>query len=151
MRPSVALFGGLFDEAPQSVWDTKRMPIDQELATEYGTVPNAPPKSRRAGVVLHPTSLAGPYGAALQRRKREFVTLGVSGGKSRSRGRFATPADFPPHDCSPYLPGYAYDLGVWGLSIVQGPWYVGSLSFVVLHPPRLRGPTVCCLLCPPHV
>jgi hypothetical protein len=29
-----------------------------------------------------------------------IVTCGISGGGGRSRGRFATPADFPRHDCS---------------------------------------------------
>jgi hypothetical protein len=55
-----ALFG-LFD-GPKSIWDTKNMTIDADLTPEYGDVPDAPPKPRRAGVVMHPTSFAGPYG-----------------------------------------------------------------------------------------
>jgi hypothetical protein len=41
----------------------------------------------------------------------------------RSRGRFATPADFPQHDCSPYR-RKTYAANVWDLSIVQGPFSV---------------------------
>jgi hypothetical protein len=42
----------------------------------------------------------------------------------RSRGRFATPADFPLHDGTTPYPGYTYGVGVWDLSIVQGPFSV---------------------------
>jgi hypothetical protein len=41
-----------------------------------------------------------PYTPAALNKLR-IVTVGVSGGR-RSRGRFATPADFPLHDCSSY-------------------------------------------------
>jgi hypothetical protein len=36
---------------------------------------------------------------------------------------FATPADLPRHDGTPYR-GCAYDVGVWILSIVHGPFSV---------------------------
>jgi hypothetical protein len=39
----------------------------------------------------------------------------------RSRGRYATPAGFLLHDDTG---GYTYDVGVWDLSIVQGPFSV---------------------------
>ena len=51
-------------------------------------------------------------------QKLRIVTLGISGG-DRSRGRYATPVDFPLHDGT-FIRGYAYDDGVWDLSIVQG-------------------------------
>jgi hypothetical protein len=43
---------------------------------------------------------------------------GVSGGRSLTGGRYATPADSPLHDGTPY------DVGVWYLSIVQGSFSV---------------------------
>ncbi|KAK3257726.1 4-alpha-glucanotransferase dpe1, chloroplastic/amyloplastic [Cymbomonas tetramitiformis] len=36
--------------------------IGETLPKEYSDIPKQPPKGRRAGVVLHPTSLPGPYG-----------------------------------------------------------------------------------------
>jgi hypothetical protein len=48
-------------------------------------------------------SVAGgirPYARQLMKKLR-IVTLGISGGR-RSRGRFATPTDFPLQDCRPY-------------------------------------------------
>jgi hypothetical protein len=54
--------------------------------------------------------------------KLRIVTKGFRAG-DRSRGRFATPADFPLHDGTPYR-DYAYDVGVWDLSIIQGPFSV---------------------------
>jgi hypothetical protein len=41
----------------------------------------------------------------------------------RSSGRFATPADFPLHDCSPYSHADVRRL-VWDSSLVQGPFSV---------------------------
>ena len=35
-------------------------------------------------------------------------------------GRYATPADFPRHDTVPRTGGYAYAVGVWDMSFVQG-------------------------------
>jgi len=54
---------GASKETPKNVWDTKNMKIGDTLTQEYGDVPKQPVKGRRAGVVLHPTSLPGPYGA----------------------------------------------------------------------------------------
>jgi hypothetical protein len=59
----------------------------------------------------------------------------------RSRGRFATPADFPLQYGTPYR-GYAHGVGVWDLSIIQGPFTVGGCCkiaavralLVVLYP-----------------
>jgi hypothetical protein len=41
-----------------------------------------------------------------------------------SRGCFASPADFPLHDCSAYREGYTYAAEVWALSLVQGAFSV---------------------------
>jgi hypothetical protein len=53
-------------------------------------------------------------------QKWRIVTLGFRVG-GRSRGRYATPAEFTLHDGTG---GYTYDDGVWDLSIVQGPFSV---------------------------
>jgi hypothetical protein len=53
-------------------------------------------------------------------KKLRIVMVGFRVG-DRSRGRYATPADFPRHDMVPCTGGYAYAVGVWDLSIVQGP------------------------------
>jgi hypothetical protein len=39
----------------------------------------------------------------------------------RSRGRFATPADQPRHDCSPYSHMHTYGASIWDVPILQGP------------------------------
>eukprot|EP00242_Pyramimonas_sp_CCMP2087_P006040 CAMPEP_0198225520 /NCGR_PEP_ID=MMETSP1445-20131203/101422_1 /TAXON_ID=36898 /ORGANISM="Pyramimonas sp., Strain CCMP2087" /LENGTH=534 /DNA_ID=CAMNT_0043905067 /DNA_START=263 /DNA_END=1867 /DNA_ORIENTATION=+ len=38
------------------------MEMDADLPVGYENIPQTPPTGRRAGVVLHPTSLPGPYG-----------------------------------------------------------------------------------------
>ena len=50
----------------------------------------------------------------------------------RSRGRFATPADFPRHDGT-RTEGYAYAAKVWELSIVQGPLSVAPCQTLALR------------------
>jgi hypothetical protein len=50
----------------------------------------------------------------------------------RSRGRYATPADSLLHAMVPCTEGYAYDLGVWDLSIVQGPFSVAPVPTLQL-------------------
>jgi hypothetical protein len=67
----------------------------------------------------------------------------------RSRGRFATHADSPRHDGTPYR-GYAYDVGVWDLSIMQGPFavapcqtlkgYDSHFCTALPHPPTAHAP-----------
>jgi hypothetical protein len=51
----------------------------------------------------------------------------------RSQGRFATPADFSLHGGSPCTGGYTYDVGVWALSIVQGPFSVAPCQTLALR------------------
>jgi hypothetical protein len=53
----------------------------------------------------------------------------VSGGGSLT-GRYATPAEFPLHD-SNRTGGNAYDVGVWDLSIVQGPCSVAPKTLTL--------------------
>jgi hypothetical protein len=43
-----------------------------------------------------------PRASAFAPTKQLRIVMGISGGGGRSRGRFATPADSPRHDCSPY-------------------------------------------------
>lgn len=38
------------------------LPVGSALPEGYGDPPPAPPKHRRSGVILHPTSLTGSYG-----------------------------------------------------------------------------------------
>mmetsp|Transcript_13974 Transcript_13974/g.29857 ORF Transcript_13974/g.29857 Transcript_13974/m.29857 type:complete len:605 (-) Transcript_13974:267-2081(-) len=47
---------------PADVWDIKNMEIDGDLPAGYEDIPNRPLSGRRAGIVLHPTSLPGNYG-----------------------------------------------------------------------------------------
>jgi hypothetical protein len=42
----------------------------------------------------------------------------------RSRGRFATPADCPLHDCIAPIDDYTHDAKVWAVFLVQGPFSV---------------------------
>jgi hypothetical protein len=62
------------------------------------------------------------------RRVRDFG----GGGKNRSRGCYAKPADFPLHDV-PRTGVYAYDVGVWDSSIVQGPFSVAPCQTLMLR------------------
>jgi hypothetical protein len=65
---------------------------------------------------------------AQRRRRWRVVALAVSGGRSPHGAVFATPADFPRHDGTPYRelraattfrPTGSYDVGVWDLPIIQ--------------------------------
>jgi hypothetical protein len=49
----------------------------------------------------------------------------------RSRGRYATPAGFPP--VVPRAGSYTYDVGVWDLSIVQGSFSVAPYQTLELR------------------
>jgi hypothetical protein len=49
-----------------------------------------------------------------------------------SRGCFATPADFPLHDASPYE-GYTSAAKVWDSSLVQGPFPVAPCQTIMLR------------------
>jgi hypothetical protein len=60
-------------------------------------------------------------------KKLRIVTLGIRVGDSR--GRFATPADFPLQDCSPYR-GSTYEAKVCALSLVQGPCSVAPCQTI---------------------
>jgi hypothetical protein len=54
----------------------------------------------------------------------------------RPRGRFATPADFPRHDGSPYRTVYhanTHAAKVWDLSVVQGPFPVAPCQTLPLR------------------
>jgi hypothetical protein len=48
----------------------------------------------------------------------------------RSRGRFATPADFPPHDVA-RTEGYTYAAKVWAMCLVQGPFSVAPCQTLI--------------------
>jgi hypothetical protein len=60
-------------------------------------------------------------------RKWAPCSTGIPGGRYRSRGRFATPADFPLHEGTPYRGLHVRRWGL-GLSIVQGPFSVAPCS-----------------------
>jgi hypothetical protein len=53
--------------------------------------------------------------------------------KMSSRGRFATPADFPLQDCSPCTEGNTYDTELWALSLVQGPLSVALCQTLIVR------------------
>lgn len=49
---------------PASAWlGLSSLPLESPLPSWYGSPPRAPPSGRRAGVLLHPSSLPGRYGA----------------------------------------------------------------------------------------
>jgi hypothetical protein len=57
-------------------------------------------------------------------QKLRIVTIGISGGRSIAH---AADTRFPPISLYAMVPrtvGYAYDVGVWDLSIVEGPFSV---------------------------
>lgn len=59
------------------------VPLDGELPEGYGTPPHAPPSGRCAGIILHPTSLPGPYGIGeIGDEALRFVDWLVSAGVS---------------------------------------------------------------------
>lgn len=64
MRASPAL-GQLHAHAPSPAGHVDPFPeyeVGEQLPEGYGEPPPAPPKNRRSGIILHPTSLPGPYG-----------------------------------------------------------------------------------------
>jgi hypothetical protein len=61
-----------------------------------------------------------------------LVTSGTFRVGDRSRGRFATPAEFPRQGRSPYE-DYTYTARVWDLSIVQGPFSVAPCQTLELR------------------
>jgi hypothetical protein len=64
--------------------------------------------------------------------KLRIVTLWIPGG-DRSRGRFATPADFPLRDCRPYSHVNVRCERLGFVRIVQGPFSVAPRKSVTIH------------------
>jgi hypothetical protein len=64
--------------------------------------------------------------------KRRIVSGGFGWEIAHGRDRFATPADFPRRGGTPYR-GYAYDVGVRDVSIVQGPLSVAPCPTLTLR------------------
>jgi hypothetical protein len=99
------------------------------LSTAGGT----PPLGYPAGRVVTPASPGRPPregGAGHTQQSRNIRGFGWEMG---SRGRFATPADFPRHDYSPYshVPERRESLGF--LSVVQGPFSVAPVQTLTLR------------------
>jgi hypothetical protein len=69
--------------------------------------------------------------------KLRIGTLGISGGRSLT-GPFRDARRFPSDMMVPRTGGYAYDVGVWDLSIVQGPFSVAPCQTL-----ELRFATLC--------
>jgi hypothetical protein len=85
-------------------------------------------------VVNHRTRGAG---------KSRIGTGRVSGGRDRSRGRFATPADLPLHDCSPCTEGYTHAAKVCEIplcpSFCRRRTHPRASHVTHRHPTRRRG------------
>lgn len=67
LRTSVIAMSAIADAAKASAWeeglkDYTNLKLADDLGKAYGDNTTAPPKLRRAGVLLHPTSLPGDYG-----------------------------------------------------------------------------------------
>jgi hypothetical protein len=66
-------------------------------------------------------------------QKLRIVTLSGFRVGDRSRGRYATPAGFPRHECSSYRGLYTHPPKVRDLSIVQGPFSVDPCQTLMLR------------------
>jgi hypothetical protein len=77
---------------------------------------------------LENTRRAANLTAAVLKVKKMPTGLLRGFGWEISRGRFfSTPADFPPHECSPRYGGYTYAAKVWDASVVQGTFSVAPV------------------------
>jgi hypothetical protein len=65
-------------------------------------------------------------------KKLRIVTLRISGGRSLT-GPIRDARRFPSTRWNPIPVGYACDVGVWGLSIVQGPFSVAPCQTLALR------------------
>ena len=63
------------------------------------------------------------------------------GGVMSSRGRYATPAEFPPHDGTPYRRLHVR-CKVWEMSIAQGPFSVAPCETLALRFATFASPYV---------
>jgi hypothetical protein len=74
-------------------------------------------------------------------QKLRIVTLGISGGRSLTGPLITRRPPISLYAMVPRTEGYAYDVGVWDLSIVQGPFSVAPCQtlesrfafFCILH------------------
>ena len=62
-------------------------------------------------------------------QKLRIVAFGISSGGSLT-GPLRRPPILPLHEGTPYR-GYAYDVGVWDLSIARGPFSVAPCQILV--------------------
>ena len=61
-----------------------------------------------------------------------IATIGVSGGRWLTRGRFATPAEFLSRIVA-RVEGYTYDAIMWDVSIVQAPFSVAPCQTLMFR------------------
>ena len=66
-------------------------------------------------------------------QKLRIVTLGISGGRSLTGPLITRRPPISLYAMVPRTEGYAYDVGVWGLSIVQGPFSVAPCPTLTLR------------------
>jgi hypothetical protein len=97
----------------------------------YREQPQVPSELRAAAGLVAPPSPPPPRGAPLQRRKKKVANRDVSGfGEIAHAAVTRRAADSPLHDGTRCAGGYAYDVGVWDLSIVQGLFSVAPCQTV---------------------
>jgi hypothetical protein len=117
--------------------------LADDLGKAYGDNTSAPPKGRRAGVLMHPTSLPGDYGVgSIGAEAHAFVDwLATAGMQVRRRPRHspASPLPWPEGPdrhkklCSPAGLGHAANPG----------WTVRRRPAEVAAHVRLAGPCSC--------